>query len=717
VFVERLKRQAAALEALGEILQDGLIERLIAKAELDNILQSQPAAERSLRTDMRLLKAEYAFEMSDIDDTILQAIKIAAIENMLTERGASVGDLKIKLACGSSIVTPAGRTDRDRILPPFPTNGVTAQAGMPALTNPNSFQLYGQGHGGDRSPNGPGSGHQSAVLESFEDRIKRLEVGGAAAKLAAHPEQFSGLEVLAAIQEKQTDLLTQIALKGENSQRTPGSTIRVEPRVQWPALGDDGTGGTEVQDFYEKFEEVCGLPNNGKGMSDKEMLITLKNCLKGSRRKIYENILKSHRDECLMETDDGPGIMYKEVQARLMKFTATPAERHLRCKHEYATLDKGNLNALQFEAEWERVTAEMEKIGLGVAPLDKYYDYLVKVGHRMGEVIRLDRRPRLNKDNSETFRLCETWEEAHLVLLEHEGVRAGTKALSAARAAGQGALQTGYQDDGKGGGKGKKGKGGGKGKGRPICFSFRDTGTCPHGDNCKFSHDNPAPKAAAQAAADKAQKKAAAKEQRAAAQAQKKKADDELAAAALKGKGKGRKPEGKKLILCRHYKDHAKHGDCPLKGNCPYSHKAKSFDPTTFKYLGDGKGKGKGKNDGKKGKGKRQRGRGAAQELEEDDWGTPAGWNAGGGLQLIGAGPSGPRDSAVGPSQVITQGDGKEKAEVIHGFCGRQKGVVPEEKGGITSLSHLPEKCWKLADPDNSGIQFHTEVKIGTLDF
>ena len=72
---------------------------------------------------------------------------------------------------------------------------------------------------------------------------------------------------------KQTELLTRVVDKP----KTQSSTIRVEPNVYWPRLGDDGPGGKEVKEFYEKFEEICGLANNGTGMSDREMLVALKN--------------------------------------------------------------------------------------------------------------------------------------------------------------------------------------------------------------------------------------------------------------------------------------------------------------------------------------------------------------------------------------------------------------------------------------------------------
>ena len=47
--------------------------------------------------------------------------------------------------------------------------------------------------------------------------------------------------------------------------------------VDWflPKFGDDGPGGDEVKKFYDRFEEICGLANNGQGMSDKEMIVKM----------------------------------------------------------------------------------------------------------------------------------------------------------------------------------------------------------------------------------------------------------------------------------------------------------------------------------------------------------------------------------------------------------------------------------------------------------
>ena len=117
----------------------------------------------------------------------------------------------------------------------------------------------------------------------LDERLRQLEAERAATKLISEQVDTPGVQALLA---KQTEIMEKLADKGHHEPRT--STIRVEPKVHWPHLGDDGPGGKEVEDFYDCFEEICGLANNGRGMSDKEMVITLKTCLHGSRRKIYE---------------------------------------------------------------------------------------------------------------------------------------------------------------------------------------------------------------------------------------------------------------------------------------------------------------------------------------------------------------------------------------------------------------------------------------------
>ena len=347
-------------------------------------------------------------------------------------------------------------------------------------------------------------------------------------------------------------------------------------------------------------------------MSDKEMLVALKTCLHGSRKKIYENVTKAKK--LIAGTDEGPGEIYRAVKKRLFRFLETSTEKQLRVRGAWTNLEKTRgMTALQFEAEWEQVHADLEEVGLEINPLEKFLGYIVKVGTPVSETIRMDRRPRPDGSGGTTTRLPQTWEECHEVLCEIEGVKAGSKAFTAARAAGQrrepdpGADKTwsGAGQDG-----GKRGKGGGKGKEKgkgdgpkSVCYEFRDTGKCKFGDDCRYSHDPKDTGRTRQGALTKAAKKKAAAAAKAAADA----ASEAAAAAAKaaagkpgkaggKGGGKGGKegkggdPNSKKKILCKFIKDPSK-GTCNRGKDCPFSHNKRLFDDN-FKFVGRPRRKG-----------------------------------------------------------------------------------------------------------------------------
>ncbi len=87
------------------------------------------------------------------------------------------------------------------------------------------------------------------------------------------------------IMNKQNEILA-AAMESKGHQR---SAVRVEPRLKWPTLGDDNTGGQDAEDLSERFEEYTDLANSGKGMNPKELMISLKTSLFGSQKKIFEN--------------------------------------------------------------------------------------------------------------------------------------------------------------------------------------------------------------------------------------------------------------------------------------------------------------------------------------------------------------------------------------------------------------------------------------------
>ena len=139
-------------------------------------------------------------------------------------------------------------------------------------------------------------------MTEFDQRLRQTEAENAALKLAAGSRAVSGdlTPNMAEVMNNQNKLLEAIV---NQPKREPSSTIKVEPRVNWPKLGDDGHGGNEVEEFFEKFEDICALANNGQGMRDTEMLVALKNALYGSRLKIYENVHKSQKEA--LKTEEG----------------------------------------------------------------------------------------------------------------------------------------------------------------------------------------------------------------------------------------------------------------------------------------------------------------------------------------------------------------------------------------------------------------------------
>ena len=189
-------------------------------------------------------------------------------------------------------------------------------------------------------------------------------------------------------------------------------------------MTDDTGGGREVEEFYEKFEGIVMLANNGQGMPDKEMLIALKQCISGSRLLIYDNVMKQMKPR--LEEEGGHAEAYKMIKARFFKFLETGVERQLRVRSEWMSLSKGkNMNAIQFEAAWERCHANMVEVGLPVSATEKFIAYIQKVGPYYAERVRLDRRSRTDGAGGTTVRIPETWEECHEVLCELESVKAG----------------------------------------------------------------------------------------------------------------------------------------------------------------------------------------------------------------------------------------------------------------------------------------------------
>ena len=90
--------------------------------------------------------------------------------------------------------------------------------------------------------------------------------------------------LLVQLLQQQTEATQALAKAAQHPQKPAPlhSTIKVNPTIKWPELGDGGSGGKEVEEFYEKLEEIFRLANDGAGMPWPERLISLRSCLRGS---------------------------------------------------------------------------------------------------------------------------------------------------------------------------------------------------------------------------------------------------------------------------------------------------------------------------------------------------------------------------------------------------------------------------------------------------
>ena len=209
------------------------------------------------------------------------------------------------------------------------------------------------------------------------------------------------------------------------------STIRIQPHVAWPKLGDGSTEPTAAEDFFKRLENRCRLANNGKGMHKREMIVALQQSLSGSRATVFDNVIeeRSADGDNTVETD--PGAVYEEIKRRLLRFRETATERELQVQGEWDALAKTkHMTALQFEALWEARNREFERVRLGLLPKQKYTQYLWKVGKNYAEAVRLDRRARPDRSGGEAIRTPETWAEAHQVVVELESIRDGNRAMN-----------------------------------------------------------------------------------------------------------------------------------------------------------------------------------------------------------------------------------------------------------------------------------------------
>ena len=210
-FEARLTRQAASLAAFGFTLAEGTVEVRVLKARLAEEIRN---AAETAEDQVRLLKREYAVELLDGDSGGEPPWRRKALEELLEARGVETVEVRTRLLRGEPAATPT----------PEPRRASTF-----TVHTPPSRVLD------DHTPAG------SPEVEDLRRRLERAEVALAAERLATPPRD-SGAQIAEALErglKAQAEALASASSRNQNR----GSTIRVEPKLSWPKLGDDGPGG------------------------------------------------------------------------------------------------------------------------------------------------------------------------------------------------------------------------------------------------------------------------------------------------------------------------------------------------------------------------------------------------------------------------------------------------------------------------------------------
>ena len=121
-----------------------------------------------------------------------------------------------------------------------------------------------------------------------------------------------------------------------------------------------------------------------------------------------------------------PEGVFAHIKSRLLRFVETDYERQTRVLIDYQQCQRGKKTALQFQPVWETLLYDMDRVGLGRSPRELLLHYLHCVG-TVREDIMKDQRPWPNGEGGLINRRVQTWEEAHIVLSELEGLRASAR--------------------------------------------------------------------------------------------------------------------------------------------------------------------------------------------------------------------------------------------------------------------------------------------------
>jgi len=264
--VEKNKQIRAWEVQTSETFPEDKYQILMFKAETEQELEDQ--GNRESDEQLATIQHLYLMEALEIDETAEQQCRIAGLEEMYEEHGGELLYLRSSAIGAHDGVTPSFQ-------------GLVSERGRQAHIRDVGAKLSERGQASSAAPVLPagvqsaaaaGSSSQEPGLQGliFRDELDRLaeRLRETEAQLTAEKMSRQGSPMLAQVMEKhldaQNELMQAIVDNTNRPQKAPGSTIRVEPKIVWPKFGDQDHGGQYVEEFYEKFEEVCGLANEGQ---------------------------------------------------------------------------------------------------------------------------------------------------------------------------------------------------------------------------------------------------------------------------------------------------------------------------------------------------------------------------------------------------------------------------------------------------------------------
>ena len=254
-YLMRMGRVINALNSLDAQVPAGMLEKVTRKAELVIELHAE-FGELSKGRGVKFLRDKFvAIVQDETLDPTEKELSVQALGEIIEKLGGRLSSSPDKL-----FSTPSD--DRND------ANGQKGTGSAPPTKS-----------GVQERQKGPGDSPMQARLAALEmelEALKQEKTGSEAGSVASGQDHG-----LAAALEEQTKVLKEaLAGRGKDS-----SITSVKTDLHWPTLGDDRADSRDVSQFYEEFEDVCGLANSCRGMGHREMLLALRARCRGSRLK------------------------------------------------------------------------------------------------------------------------------------------------------------------------------------------------------------------------------------------------------------------------------------------------------------------------------------------------------------------------------------------------------------------------------------------------